>query len=121
MMLLLVALGGAVGSVLRYLTVTGAARAFGAGFPVGTLVVNVIGSLVMGMVFHLLVERANWPVAPAVTAGLLGGFTTFSAFSLEAVQLVEAGRLGAAGLYVFASVALSLGALILGLALARGL
>ena len=121
MTLIFVALGGAVGSVLRFLTVAGATRAFGAGFPFGTLGVNVLGSLLMGVLFHLLVERSQTPLAPGVTAGLLGGFTTFSAFSLETVQLLEAGRVGAAALYILASVVLSLGALMLGLLLARGL
>lgn len=107
-----VALGGAIGSVLRYLTVT----AFGA--PLATVVVNVLGSLVMGALFVLLSSRAQ--LSPLLMTGVLGGFTTFSAFSLDALKLWQAGQTAQAALYVGASVVFSLLAVALGAALAKG-
>ena len=121
MTLIFIALGGAVGSVLRYLSTLAATRLLGAAFPFGTLFVNVVGAFAMGIAFHLLIQRGQLPIAPAVTTGLLGGFTTFSAFSLDAILLFEAGRTLAAGAFIVASVALSLIALALGLLLARSL
>jgi len=106
-----VAVGGAIGSVLRY----GMVAAVGA--PVGTLVVNVLGSLVMGVLFVVLSGRAG--LSPLLMAGVLGGFTTFSAFSLDAMKLWEGGRLQALG-YVAASVILSLAAVAFGAAVAKG-
>lgn len=109
----LIALGGAAGSVLRYLMVS----AIGA--PLGTLAVNVLGSLTIGVLFVLLGAREGWQLF--LMTGVLGGFTTFSAFSLDTLKLIEAGQsLQAAG-YVLGSVALSLVATILGVAIARGL
>ncbi|MFN3664230.1 fluoride efflux transporter CrcB [Yoonia sp.] len=110
-----VAFGGALGSVLRYLV--GMAVAF----PVGTLVVNVLGSFAIGLVWILLAARGlqNW--IPFVMMGVLGGFTTFSTFSLDTIRLVEAGRIMAASGYVLASVILSIAACGLGLWLAKGL
>ena len=120
MTVLLVAMGGAFGASLRYLTVQAAARAFGAGFPHGTLLVNVVGSLLMGIAAHAALRGAlGGPGVAFAMTGVLGGFTTFSAFSLDAVALAEAGRAGAAAAYAGLSVALSLGALFAGLALAR--
>lgn len=116
-----VALGGAIGAVARFLVVTGAARAFGPGFPIGTLAVNVAGSLVMGMLAALLLGPKTAPAAPFLITGVLGGFTTFSAFSLDALRLVEDGRIGTAALYVVLSVVLSLGACALGLVATRGM
>ena len=107
-----VAIGGAIGSVLRYLMVVG----FGA--PVATLVVNVLGSFVMGVLFITLATRTS--LSPLLMTGILGGFTTFSAFSLDALKLWEGGQTLQAGLYVLASVILSLVAVALGAALARG-
>jgi CrcB protein len=109
----LIALGGAIGSVLRYLMV----GAIGA--PWGTAAVNVLGSLVIGALFVLLDARAGWQLF--LMTGLLGGFTTFSAFSLDTLKLIEAGQPVQAALYVLASVALSLIAVALGVALGRGL
>ncbi|QYK42540.1 MAG: fluoride efflux transporter CrcB [Paracoccaceae bacterium] len=117
--LLQVALGGAIGSVGRYLVTWGAARACLPGFPLGTLVVNVAGSLAMGILFVLLTREGRF--SPFVLTGVLGGFTTFSAFSLDAFCLWERGQAGAAALYVGASVILSLAALAVGVLLARGL
>ncbi|KAF0116325.1 MAG: CrcB protein [Rhodobacteraceae bacterium] len=108
----LIALGGAAGSVLRYLMVS----AIGA--PLGTAAVNVVGSFAIGVLF-VLISRADWQMF--LMTGVLGGFTTFSAFSLDAVKLVEQGQMLQAALYVLTSVGLSLIAVALGVALARGL
>ncbi len=109
----LIALGGALGSVLRYLMVT----AIGA--PWGTAAVNVLGSFAIGVLFVLLDARTSWQLF--LMTGVLGGFTTFSAFSLDTLKLIEQGQsLQAAG-FVGASVALSLIAVALGVALARGI
>lgn len=110
--LLLVALGGAAGSVLRHLTV------MAAGAPLGTLAVNVAGSFAIGVLFVTLAGRG--PLVPLFMAGVLGGFTTFSAFSLDTLKLWQAGQGGQALLYVGASVILSLAAVALGASLARG-
>ena len=107
----LVALGGAIGSVLRFAT------AQAVPFPLGTLTVNVAGSFLIGLFFVVLAGRA-W-AQPLVLTGILGGFTTFSAFSLDTLRLVEGGRALAAGGYVVASVALSLGACALGVMAGR--
>jgi fluoride exporter len=109
----LIALGGAVGSVLRYLMVA----AIGA--PLGTLAVNVLGSFAIGVLFILLGVREGWQFL--LMTGLLGGFTTFSAFSLDTLRLFEAGHPMQAAAYVLGSVALSLIAVALGVALTRGL
>ena len=109
--LFLVATGGAAGSVLRHLLSQAAA------FPFGTLAVNVAGSLAIGIAFVALSGRGGAYLF--VVAGLLGGFTTFSAFSLDTIRLIEAGRFGAASGYVVASVLLSLLACLAGLWLAR--
>lgn len=110
-----VAFGGAIGAVLRYLV--GLAVAF----PYGTLTVNVIGSFLMGLVFVGLSAKGLDRFAPLVMTGMLGGFTTFSAFSLDALKLVEAGRLALAGGYVAASVLLSLAAVFAAVWLAKGI
>lgn len=111
--LLQVALGGAIGSALRFLAV----QAVGA--PLATVFVNVLGSFAMGLAVVLLATRLQ--AAPFVMAGVLGGFTTFSAFSLDAVTLWQRGALGQAAAYVGGSVALSLAALVAGVALGRAL
>ncbi len=120
--LMQIALGGALGAVLRHAAVGLAARLFGAAFPWGTLAVNVAGSFAMGLVFVLAArpELGIQRTAPFLMPGLLGGFTTFSAFSLDAALLAGGGRAAAAVAYVAASVGLSLTALCAGLAAARG-
>lgn len=119
---LLVALGGAVGSVARYGVNVWTMRAFGPAFPWGTLAVNVVGGFVMGLLAAVLALRGGSTDARVfLMTGVLGGFTTFSAFSLDAVTLWERGEAGTAALYVAASVALSVGALVGGLALGRAL
>ncbi|MEM7439473.1 MAG: fluoride efflux transporter CrcB [Pseudomonadota bacterium] len=119
--ILQVALGGAIGAVLRYGAVTLSARMLGSGFPLGTLFVNVLGSFLMGVVMAWFASRSSavWAL-PFMTAGLLGGFTTFSAFSLETIALYEQGRWSAASVYVVVSVVGSVAALAGGLTLMRG-
>jgi len=96
-------------------------RLFGhTAFPLGVLTVNVVGSFAMGLFIGLAAHRGLTPLSPFVATGLLGGFTTFSAFSLEAVTLWERGAIGLAATYVLANVILSIVALFAGLALARG-
>ena len=121
MQYLWVALGGGIGASLRHGLGQWSAGAFGDGFPVGTLVANVLGSLLMGLLAGWLVGREAEAARLFLGVGLLGGFTTFSAFGLDSVRLLEAGRWGAAAGYVGGSVALSLVALLLGLLLARAL
>ena len=117
----LVALGGAIGSSLRYLSGVALVRAFGSSFPLGVLPVNIIGSFLMGM-FVIYAHHKGYTAANLfVMTGLLGGFTTFSAFSLEAVTLMERGQIGQAALYIGLSVGLSILSLMAGLAAARGI
>ena len=117
--LLQVALGGAIGSALRYLTGVASLRAFGPGFPWGTVIVNILGSFVMGALVVILAQTDAARLVPFLMTGILGGFTTFSAFSLDAATLFERGQAGLAAAYVAGSVTLSLLGLAAGLALAR--
>ncbi len=114
-----VALGGAVGACLRYAVTLGAGRLLGHGFPFGTLLVNVAGSFAMGGLVVVLAHLGGTRFAPLLMTGLLGGFTTFSAFSLDAVTLWERGQMGLAVAYVGLSVGVSLLALVGGMVLAR--
>lgn len=117
----LVALGGAIGAALRYLTGVGIFRMFGhSEFPIAIITVNIIGSCLMGAFVVFASQRGLTHYSPFVMTGLMGGFTTFSAFSLETVTLIERGAFGQAALYVLLSVGLSVGGLFLGLILARG-
>ncbi|HYI72279.1 MAG TPA: fluoride efflux transporter CrcB [Skermanella sp.] len=122
-MLLAVAAGGAAGSVARFVAMSVIGQWFGTAFPYGTLAVNVIGSLVMGV----LVEwwALAWSPAPELRAllavGVLGGFTTFSTFSLDLAVLMQRGEMAAAALYMVVSVIFSVGALFAGLFLVRGI
>lgn len=116
-----VALGGALGASLRYLTNVGAMRLLGPGFPFGTMIVNIVGSFVMGVIVVVLSRKGGTHLAPLLMTGLLGGFTTFSAFSLDALTLWERGQTGLAMAYVLGSVLLSLAAITAGLFLARSL
>ncbi|MBX3532178.1 MAG: fluoride efflux transporter CrcB [Rhizobiaceae bacterium] len=120
--LFLVTLGGAVGAGLRHLVNLTALRLAGPSFPWGTLTVNVAGSFAMGLLVELIARRfgASAEMRLFLATGVLGGFTTFSAFSLDAVVLWERGATAASMLYVGGSVALSLAALVAGLWLARG-
>ena len=116
--LLSVALGGAIGAAARFLIGAALARP---GFPTGVLSVNVAGSFLMGLLVVWLGQRGLTDWQPFLLTGLLGGFTTFSAFSLETVTLIERGEMAQAGLYVALSVGLSVGALAFGVWLARQL
>ena len=118
--LLLVMGGGAIGSGLRYLVGRLALATFGPGFPWGTLAVNLIGGACMGVLAGVLARGAlGEPVRLLLGVGVMGGFTTFSAFSLDTVQMLQRGELATATLYVLASVAGALIALFLGLQAAR--
>ncbi|WP_432449569.1 fluoride efflux transporter CrcB [Aliiroseovarius marinus] len=117
--LLQVALGGALGASARYLTNTTVTRLLGHGFPVGTLMVNIVGSFLMGVLVVVLAKKGGQAAAPFLMTGILGGFTTFSAFSLDAVTLYERGQAAAAMGYVLGSVVVSILALMAGLMLAR--
>ena len=119
--LLQVALGGAIGASLRYLPNVGAMRLMGPGFPWGTLTVNVVGSFIMGVVVLFLAQKDATRMAPFLMTGVLGGFTTFSAFSLDALTIYERGQVGLAALYVGASVVLSLAAIAAAFFLMRGI
>lgn len=116
-----VALGGAIGAAARFGAGVAVARLITPGFPVAVLGVNVLGSFLMGafVVWSQLKGHTDWQ--PFVMTGVLGGFTTFSAFSLEAYTLFERGQAGSAALYVVLSVSLSILGLVAGVALARGL
>lgn len=117
----LVALGGGVGSVLRYLTSGLAARWLGLDFPYGTLIVNVTGSLLIGVVQALAEEAAVLP-EPArlfLSAGVMGGFTTYSAFSYETMRLIELDALGRAVINVVVTTLVCLSVCALGLAAGR--
>jgi CrcB protein len=114
-----VALGGAIGAAGRHLVNVGATRAFGHGYPAGTLIVNVAGSFLMGVLFVVLAKKGGTAAAPFLMTGILGGFTTFSAFSLDTLTLFERGQVAGAAGYVALSVGLSLAALVLGAFAAR--
>jgi len=118
----LVALGGAIGAALRFLTGVAVLRVAGPQeFPLAIITVNVIGSFLMGVFVVLAAQKGLTHFGPFVMTGVLGGFTTFSAFSLETVTLIERQDFGAAALYVAISVGVSLAALMAGLWLARGM
>ncbi len=118
---LLAAGGGAIGAAGRFLVGTAAVRIFGFGFPWGTLIVNIAGSFAMGLLVGLFALRVSGGESMRVflAVGVLGGFTTFSAFSLDFVSLVERKAHGLAMLYAGASVCVSILALMTGLWLAR--
>lgn len=122
---LLVFVGGGLGAVARYVVTLAATRAFGANFPWGTFGINISGSLVMGLIAGFFVGRgspAEWDNARLfLTTGVLGGYTTFSAFSLDTIVLWERGEIGALGIYVIGSVVLSIIALFLGYSLTKGI
>jgi CrcB protein len=117
--LISVALGGAVGAMARYLVGVGVFRLTGPGFPLGVLSVNIVGSFLMGAFVVIAAHRGLTHLSPLVMTGFLGGFTTFSAFSLETWTLIERGATGQAALYVGLSVAGSVGALVAGVLVTR--
>jgi fluoride exporter len=121
MLYLIVFLGAGIGGALRHGVNVGAARFFGYGFPLGTFIVNVSGSLAMGLLAGYFAYRTgiSQHMRLFITTGILGGFTTFSAFSLDSALLIERGQYGQAATYVVASVAASIAAVFVGLALFR--
>jgi CrcB protein len=121
--MLLVALGGALGSVLRYLTVGLAIRWLGADFPWGTLAVNLVGSFAIGVVNELGSDalRLSPDTRVFLATGVLGGLTTYSAFSYETARLIGAQAWSTAGLYVVVTTVACLALCLLGMAAARSL
>jgi len=118
---LIVFLGGGLGAALRHGVNIVAARSLGTAFPYGTLLINIVGSLAMGLIAEFFALKSGLPQhwRLFLTTGVLGGFTTFSAFSLEAALLYERGQLTGAAIYVVASVVLAIGALFAGMAIVR--
>ena len=118
---LIVFLGGGLGAALRHGINQASARTFGTAFPYGTLMINITGSLLMGLIAAYFAFKGDasqhWRLF--LTTGILGGYTTFSAFSLDAALLYERGEVSAAAIYVVASVALSIAGLFAGFAVVR--
>jgi len=116
-MMLAVAAGGAMGAVCRYLVMNGAGHFMGHGFPYGTLIVNIVGSFIMGLVIEY--SALNWSPSPEIRAfiviGVLGAFTTFSTFSLDFVTLYKSQAYLPLMLYTMGSIMLSIAALFSGL------
>ena len=121
--MLIVAAGGAFGSVCRYLVGVWTLRRFGPAFPWGTLAVNLVGCFAIGLLTEIITRRFNGSaeLRLLLVTGFLGGFTTFTAFSLDAISLVERGAHGGAMVYLVASVGVSLLAVLAGLALGRAM
>jgi CrcB protein len=120
-MILAVAAGGALGSIARYLMAGWIGHLLGPAFPWGVMIVNILGSAVMGALAEAfaLAWNANPELRAFLTVGILGGFTTFSSFSLDAVLLIQRGDFGWAAIYILGSVALSLLGLVAGLHIVR--
>ena len=118
---LIVVIGSGIGGAVRHAVNVGAARWLGTGWPYGTFTVNIVGSFIMGIIagYFALRGTASQAWLLFLTTGILGGFTTFSAFSLDVALLIERGRLDATAGYLLGSVGLSIGALFLGLAVVR--
>jgi CrcB protein len=121
MLYLIVFIGAGIGGALRHGVNVAATRLFGFGFPFGTLIVNVSGSFAMGLLAGYFAYRSGVPqhVRLFLTTGILGGFTTFSTFSLDAAVLSERHAYGAAAGYLVGSVAAALSGLFFGLAVFR--
>jgi CrcB protein len=119
----LVFFGGGLGASLRHFINIACARCVGTAFPYGTFIINITGSTVMGLIAGYLAFKggASQPWRLFLMTGVLGGYTTFSAFSLDTALLYERGQIGLALLYVLGSVVLSIGGLFAGLALVRHL
>jgi len=120
---LLVAVGGALGSMARYGTGVLVGKVWDSAFPLGTMLINIVGSLAMGLFVGYLVRTTpDWQADARlfVAVGILGGFTTFSSFSLDAIAMLERGEIGQMLLYVLGSVIVGVAALYGGLLLMRG-
>jgi len=122
-LLLLASAGGALGAGVRHLVNVGMGRILGTAFPWGTLTVNIVGSFLMGVLIEALILRygGSAEMRSFLGTGVLGGFTTFSAFSLDVSLLMNRGEMATAGLYVAASVGAAILALYLGMWLTRGM
>jgi CrcB protein len=120
---LIVFIGAGLGGISRHGINVFATRQGWTAFPVGTMTINIVGSFLIGIVAEYFALRSHLPVQARLflTTGILGGFTTFSAFSLETALLVERGKTGLAACYVAGSVVFSIGALFGAMALVRGL
>ncbi len=120
---LLVFVGGGIGASLRHAINVFCARCMGTGFPYGTFIINITGSIAMGLIAGYLAFKgeASQPWRLFLMTGILGGYTTFSAFSLDAALLYERGEMGLAAFYVLGSVIFSIAGLFAGLALVRHL
>ena len=120
---LLVFLGGGLGATLRHAVNVTCAKCIGTAFPYGTFIINISGSTVMGLIAGYLASKggASQPWRLFLMTGILGGYTTFSAFSLDTALLYERGELALAALYIVGSVGLSIAGLFAGLALVRWL
>ena len=121
--ILAVAVGGAIGSVARYLVGIASGKLFGITFPWGTLIINVTGSFLIGLFVAFFATKWNLPQVARIflTVGICGGYTTFSTFSLDAWYLIERNQVMASALYMFGSVVLSVGALIAALQIVRAI
>ncbi len=119
--ILAVALGGAIGSVARYLVGIGSGKLLGFNFPWGTLFINIVGSMLIGVFAGMFAFKWDLPQALRVflTVGICGGFTTFSTFSLDTYYLIERGELAAAGFYIVSSVIFSIVGLVAALHVIR--
>ena len=115
--LLAIAIGGAIGAVFRYVLGNQISVIFGTNFPFSILIINVVGSFLMGMAIESfnLFSISNEPLQKFLTVGILGAFTTFSTFSLDALDLIMKNRISDAFLYISASVLLAIGFLFLGI------
>ncbi|WP_416408730.1 fluoride efflux transporter CrcB [Agrobacterium rosae] len=119
----LVAIGGAIGSIARYLVGVWSVRLAGPNFPWGTLTVNVVGAFLIGLTVEVIARRfdASSEMRVLLVTGVIGGFTTWSSFTLDAVVLLERGEIGLSALYLGASLLVSFAAIFAGLALGRAL
>jgi CrcB protein len=120
----LVGVGGGIGAMIRYGVSLLVGRFWPLSFPLATLLINIVGSLAMGLLVGWLAKAMpSWAGEGRLflAVGVLGGFTTFSSFSLDTITMIERGELGQAGLYVVLSVVVSVPALYLGLLMTRGL
>ena len=121
MSIISIAIGGAAGSLCRYGMSNGIYLLLGRSFPYGTLAVNILGSFIMGSLYILMIERASISeeLRAGIIIGLLGAFTTFSAFSIETINLIESGEILKAGLNILFSVTLCIAGCWLGMNLPR--